>query len=184
MKKWKVVSASVVTAAALWMSVPQASAQENVPYIFTLPESGIIKEGARGENVKILQRGLNEAAEASLTVDGVFGPKTTNAVFFYQKAKGLKADGVYGPNTHKALSIDVNTFGLPNTVLKLGSKGSDVLKLQQGLNDIGSGLSEDGIYGEKTKAAVLKFQQRFPDLTDDGIYGPKTRSVMEKVLNS
>ncbi|MDQ0858786.1 hypothetical protein [Bacillus sp. V2I10] len=42
--------------------------------------------------------------------------------------------------------MDVNTFGLPNTVLKLGSRGSEVLKLQQGLNEIGSGLMEDGVY--------------------------------------
>lgn len=183
MKKWKVVSATVITAAAL-MTMPQASsAEESIPYIFTLPESGIVKEGSRGVHVEILQRSLNKAAEARLTVDGVFGPKTTKAVYYYQTAKKVKADGIYGPKTHEALSLDVNTFGLPNTVLKLGSKGSEVLKLQQGLNDIGSGLAEDGVYGQKTKAAVLKFQQRFADLADDGIYGPKTRSTLEKVLN-
>ncbi|TDL82710.1 peptidoglycan-binding domain-containing protein [Peribacillus frigoritolerans] len=185
MKKWKMVSAAVFTASALMLTAPQASsAQEHIPYIFTLPESGIVKEGARGMNVEILQRSLNKAAEANLTVDGVFGPKTTKAVYYYQTAKKeLKADGIYGPKTHEALSIEVNTFGLPNTILKLGSRGSDVLKLQQGLNDIGSGLVEDGVYGPKTEGAVLKFQQRFPDLADDGIYGPKTRSTLEKVLN-
>ena len=109
--------------------------------------------------------------------------KQLKAVYYYQTAKKIKADGIYGTKTHEALSLDVNTFGLPNTVLKLGSKGNEVLKLQQGLNDIGSRLAEDGVYGQKTKAAVLKFQQRFADLADDGIYGPKTRSTLEKVLN-
>ncbi|MGD6815654.1 peptidoglycan-binding domain-containing protein [Metabacillus sp. 84] len=185
MKTWKKISASILTASALVITVPQgASAHNHVPYIFTLPDSGIVQEGSRGENVEIIQRSLNKAAEANLSVDGIFGPKTTSWVYHYQKAKGLKADGIYGPKTHEALSIEINSFGLPNTILKIGDRGSDVLKVQQGLNDLSSGLAEDGIYGPKTKAAILKFQQRFPELANDGIYGPETRKVMEKVLNS
>ncbi|USK32179.1 peptidoglycan-binding protein [Bacillus sp. F19] len=91
------------------MTVPQAgSAEENIPYIFTLPESGIVKEGSRGVHVEILQRSLNKAAEAKLSVDGVFGPKTTKAVYYYQTAKKLKADGIYGPKTRSTLEKVLN----------------------------------------------------------------------------
>lgn len=38
-----------------------------------------------------------------LTVDGVFGTKTKNAVAAFQSAKGLKADGICGPKTWAAL---------------------------------------------------------------------------------
>ncbi len=51
--------------------------------------------GARGENVKILQRAL---IAAGITVrggaDGVFGAMTAAALTGYQQAKGLPATGV------------------------------------------------------------------------------------------
>ncbi len=58
------------------------------------PRSPGMKIGARGENVKILQRAL---IAAGITVrggaDGVFGAMTTAALTSYQTAKGLSRDG-------------------------------------------------------------------------------------------
>lgn len=50
----------------------------------------VLKEGSRGGDVKILQKylGLNQ--------DGVWGPKTTEAVKKWQASKGLVSDGVVG----------------------------------------------------------------------------------------
>jgi peptidoglycan hydrolase-like protein with peptidoglycan-binding domain len=53
----------------------------------------LIKEGSRGENVKMLQK------KVCTKVDGIFGPKTKAAVKTYQKKHGLTVDGIVGPKT-------------------------------------------------------------------------------------
>lgn len=56
--------------------------------------------------------------------------------------------------------------------LKLGSVGNDVKLLQTIL-----GISADGSFGPKTKAAVGAFQLS-KNLTPDGVFGPKSRAVL------
>ena len=63
------------------------------------------------------------------------------------------------------------------TQTNYGSTGSDVKKLQQLLNDNGYNLSVDGVYGDKTRAAVKAYQQA-NGLTADGIAGDKTWSSL------
>lgn len=53
--------------------------------------------------------------------------------------------------------------------LKVGSKGKNVKWLQQRL-----GISADGIFGEKTRSAVMAFQKKHPGLKVDGIVGAMT----------
>lgn len=64
-----------------------------------------LKWGSKGSAVKALQEKLNRAgAKPKLTVDGVFGKKTFEAVKAYQKStKTLKVDGVAGDKTLGAL---------------------------------------------------------------------------------
>ena len=47
-----------------------------------------IRQGSKGDSVKWLQFQLN-ANGAGLDIDGIFGPKTEEAVINYKKAKGL-----------------------------------------------------------------------------------------------
>lgn len=54
-----------------------------------------------------------------------------------------------------------------------GSTGSAVSKLQTILNQHGYSLAVDGIFGEKTRAAVRDYQKRY-NLKLDGIAGPET----------
>ena len=54
-----------------------------------------------------------------------------------------------------------------------GSTGNTVSKLQTILNDHGYDLAVDGIFGEKTRAAVRDYQKRY-NLKLDGIVGPET----------
>ena len=68
-------------------------------------------------------------------------------------------------------------------MLKEGSRGEAVKTLQKALNDLGYGLTADGHYGLKTKAAVIKFQKQHPELKADGIFGAKTRILLDKVLH-
>jgi hypothetical protein len=57
-------------------------------------------------------------------------------------------------------------------ILKLGSTGSEVKKLQQFLN-----IEDDGDFGQNTETAV-KVWQKAHGLLDDGVVGPKTWAVM------
>lgn len=59
------------------------------------------------------------------------------------------------------------------TILKYGTKGTEVKCLQTLLPN----LIPDGIFGMKTKAAVISFQ-KLHNLVQDGIVGPKTRASL------
>lgn len=67
-------------------------------------------------------------------------------------------------------------------VLRLGSVGPDVKLAQSLLNKIGYPVGAvDGIYGTRTRQAVIAFQ-RNNGLEADGIVGPATWSVFEQFL--
>lgn len=69
-------------------------------------------------------------------------------------------------------------------VLKQGSSGTDVKTLQQKLKNWGYyGGAVDGVFGAKTKAAVILFQKR-NGLTADGIVGAKTLAALGMSLSS
>lgn len=59
----------------------------------------VLKQGHSGELVEAVQDRLG------LRVDGVFGPKTRDAIMSYQIMKGLKGDGIIGPMTWKRLGL-------------------------------------------------------------------------------
>ena len=73
-----------------------------------------------------------------------------------------------------------NISSYPGFPLKVGSTGPNVVIIQASLNRIGQNYpaipkipAADGIFGERTKAAVIEFQKIF-GLTPDGIVGPGT----------
>ena len=66
------------------------------------------KVGSQGDEVRAIQRKLNQLGYG-LTVDGIYGSRTRNAVVAFQKANGLAADGIAGPKTLAALGISGNT---------------------------------------------------------------------------
>jgi N-acetyl-anhydromuramyl-L-alanine amidase AmpD len=61
-----------------------------------------VRNGSTGEAVKAVQSQLNTRGYG-LVVDGVFGSKTEAAVRDFQAKKGLTVDGVVGPRTWNAL---------------------------------------------------------------------------------
>ena len=63
------------------------------------------------------------------------------------------------------------------SVLQEGDSGQYVLLLQEGLNQLGAGLAQDGNFGPAVKAGVLEFQKA-AGLTQDGVVGPITGAAI------
>jgi peptidoglycan hydrolase-like protein with peptidoglycan-binding domain len=128
----------------------------------------LLKQGSHDHPVPALQYLLRTRGQA-LTVDGIFGPKTEEAVTAFQFADHLAVDGIVGPQTWGALII----------VVAAGSAGDAVRGVQEEFRfrslsgDPRQGLQVDGIFGPKTTAAVRGFQQAL-GIAVDGIVGPLT----------
>jgi len=58
-----------------------------------------LKLGSRGPEVNVLQAFLQQSGYDTGPVDGIFGPKTRDAVISFQRDYGLLPDGIAGPRT-------------------------------------------------------------------------------------
>jgi peptidoglycan hydrolase-like protein with peptidoglycan-binding domain len=99
--------------------------------------------------------------------DGIFGKGTERALRALQEERGLVVDGVAGPDTFVAMGL----FDL--VLLKRGSKGAAVTRLQQALS-----IDADGTFGPDTEQAVAAFQKQNA-LEADGIAGPATNAELK-----
>ena len=131
------------------------------------------RQGAKEHPVPTLQY-LLRARGHTVTVDGIFGSKTDEAVRAFQRQKHLTVDGIVGPRTWTALIIEV----------RRGDEGDAVRGVQEEFryrdlsDDPSKGLAVDGIFGPQTEAAVRAFQTAIhadvPSMSVDGIVGPMT----------
>lgn len=143
----------------------------NVNYIADInyTQMSTIRYGNRGNVVKFLQCYLNLYGN-TLTVDGIFGSGTQNAVKKFQQDNGLAVDGIVGKNTWRTLMMQDSKLPL----LRRGSRGVYVRYLQSKLvSKLYPAGTIDGIFGANTETAVRQFQQE-NDLDVDGIVGPLT----------
>jgi peptidoglycan hydrolase-like protein with peptidoglycan-binding domain len=132
--------------------------------------------GARGDNVKVLQRALIAAGiPVRGGADGVFGPMTAAAVTSYQQANGLAASGVVDADLVSRLSLvpaaptatpspapaPAPAPGASYVGLTVGATGDLVKDLQRALMQAGLTLrgGADGVFGNMTKATLMQFQQ-------------------------
>ena len=70
------------------------------------PPSAVLAYGSKGNDVKVLQTALSRSGirgVRGITVDGDFQNQTQTAVRNFQYAKGLTVDGLAGPKTRQAL---------------------------------------------------------------------------------
>lgn len=61
-----------------------------------------IKKGAKGDNVRLLQKNLNHFG-CGLKEDGSFGPASVAALKAWQNKYRLEADGSYGPKSYQRM---------------------------------------------------------------------------------
>ncbi len=80
-----------------------SSASTNSTSIKLSAPKPTLKMGVVGASVKTLQKCLNKANKTNLSVDGIYGKNTYNAVIKFQKSKNIVADGIYGKDTYKKL---------------------------------------------------------------------------------
>lgn len=113
----------------------------------------ILRQGSSGKNVEFLQNLLNKKLIPSpnLKIDGIFEPKTYEAVIRFQKSKGLMADGIVGPKTWALLTgKKVDT-----TVVSLKTEPVDTLLPKEGLG-YKTYSREDGRWGTVSTINALK----------------------------
>lgn len=62
-----------------------------------------VRQGAKGNLTRIIQKRLNQLGYNCGKADGIFGQATYNAVVAFQRKNGLAADGIAGRQTWQAL---------------------------------------------------------------------------------
>ncbi|MDZ7961639.1 MAG: peptidoglycan-binding domain-containing protein [Aulosira sp. DedQUE10] len=120
------------------------------------------KVGSNGAGVTNIQQCLKKLGFFRGPVSGKFGSITQQAVIAFQQANKLPADGVVGNGTARSLQqacqgrIASNTSGN----LRLGSRGPEVIKLQQRLQRLGYFQGPiTGYFGPQTQQALIRSQQ-------------------------
>lgn len=162
--------------------------------------------GSRGNDVVLIQAALNRISQnypaipKILPIDGIFGPKTENAVREFQRVFNLTVDGIVGKATwYKIISLyvgirrlselnaeGVKLFGIdisyPDAISE-GNTGEKVVILQFILNILSEFYSnipavpQTGEFGPLTAEAVVEFQ-RSNGLPPNGIVDAATWEVM------
>ena len=72
---------------------------------FQSAEAAVYRQGSTGDAVRTIQTKLKNWGYFSGAIDGIYGPKTEEAVKYFQRKNGLTADGVVGPATLRALGM-------------------------------------------------------------------------------
>ena len=123
---------------------------------------------AVGDGIKMVFPGISAENIASITKRVSEFGKTFKGLFVTEKV-------IYSGRHFNAQLESV--FEDLNGILKRGSNGDDVKKLQERLIQLGylDEAGADGIFGPKTEAALKKFQEE-AGIAVDGIYGKESHS--------
>jgi len=145
----------------------------------------LLKIGSQGAEVQQVQKALQNMGYYQYNkITGYFGTITHNAVVKFQASKGIAQDGIVGPTTRKLLlggsstTTSSGTSSNQSPVIRYGSTGWAVKDAQTILKEKGYYKSAiDGIFGSKTKTAVINFQKD-AGLAADGIVGRQTWTAL------
>jgi peptidoglycan hydrolase-like protein with peptidoglycan-binding domain len=122
---------------------------------------------------------LLRAYEATVTVDGIFGPKTGEAARAFQRDRRLAESGEIDAQTWEALVVTIARGSTGDVVRGLQAE----FQFRNLSGDPTIGVQIDGDFGVQTEAAVIDFQQAL-GLDIDGVAGPITwRALVSGMLS-
>ncbi len=73
--------------------------------------AAVLQQGNTGSTVRKIQQKLKNWGYYTGSVDGIFGPKTVEAVKYFQRKNNLAVDGKVGPETLAALGMQSGDSG-------------------------------------------------------------------------
>jgi hypothetical protein len=130
--------------------------------------------GNRGAQVSALQCLMKRKRLYGGAITGVFNRDTESAVRRFQEARGLRANGRMLRSTWTILLSEG-----PQPVLKIGSGGNTVRRVQRSLNAaVHAELAVDGIFGPSTTAAVRRYQREV-GLRRTGVVATDTWTLLQ-----
>ncbi len=121
------------------------------------------KVGSQGEEVRQIQTKLKNWGYLNDRVDGIYGPKTRDAVIWFQKKNGLVADGIAGPATLKAMGIFTSSGGTGGSGSSSGHSTSDYNLLARLISAEARG---EPYSGQVAVGAVVLNRMRHPSFPD------------------
>jgi peptidoglycan hydrolase-like protein with peptidoglycan-binding domain len=157
----------------------------------TTEHSIVLSSGAEGRQVQLLQQALG-----GISVDGVFGPETEEAVRRFQAARGLSVDGIAGPLTLAALRGESGTAFAANFKSAVPGEASASApgKARAAVASAPASASEgDGEApsstqaapaaeaSEKSEADAVGRLQKALRLSADGSFGPETEAAVRRL---
>ncbi len=173
-----------------------------------VPFENQLREGSEGIDVRTIQYYLNIIAYFNpefnvITLDGIYGPETANAVRQFQRYYGLPVTGVMNTATWNVLNriysetVEFLPEGYsgkygklyPGYFLTEGMSGQNIRDLQTYLALIGQNLEVipkipvTGYFGTQTREAVTAFQNAFGILAN-GAVGPITWNTIVNQYDS
>ena len=133
-----------------------------------------LSPGDEGADVRALQRYLSRNGLYSFIIDGIYGSDTANSVATYQRIRDLPATGVADEETLRDMEFEFlpgsssgfnsgvsqsPSRSVGSGILSPGSTGTNVISLQQRLNELGIPVFVDGDYGFETQQGVRTYQR-------------------------
>lgn len=150
----------VAFAAIVLFSVQQTSKLDDAVAYGQAIEAAVLKEGSRGNDVKTVQEKLRRWGYYTGSVDGIYGPKTKEAVKYFQRKNGLTADGIVGKKTFEALGMMEQANGSGSQSGSNGYTNSDTYLLARCIYGEARGESYTG---QVAVGAVVLNRVKSPD---------------------
>ena len=142
---------------------------------------GVTTAGKYNQTVRNAQQKLKQWGYYGGSVDGIYGPKTREAILGFQKKNGLVADGVIGPKTRGALGIGGETVGQQaySATSRGVSRDKDIRLLAMAVHGEARG---EPYSGQVAVAAVILNRVRHPSFPNNiagVVYQPKAFTAVD-----